>query len=136
MLTVKTKIGASKIAGIGLFADQHITKGVKVWKFEPILDLLLTKEEIAKLSEPAQEQFNNYAYLDKVRNKYLLCGDDGRFFNHSETPNCDETTEYDSTFAFRDIEAGEELTINYGDFYGNMNEHPEIENQKQATENL
>lgn len=126
MLLVKTKIGQSKIEGIGLFADEPIKSGTKVWGFEPKLDLILSQEEVGKLSPTAQEQFYRYAYLDKVRNKYLLCGDDARFWSHSDTPNCDETRENDSTFAIKNIGAGEELTINYGEFYGNMNEHPEI----------
>ena len=126
MLLVKTKIKESKIHGIGLFADESIKVGTKVWSFEPKLDIVLLKEEIGRLSSVAQEQFYRYAYLDKVRNKYLLCGDDARFFNHSDKPNCDETKENDSTFALRDIDVDEELTINYGEFYGNMHEHPEI----------
>ena len=126
MLLVKTKIRPSKIEGVGLFADEPIKSGTKVWGFEPKLDLLLSKEEVETLSPAAQEQFYRYAYLDKVRGKYLLCGDDGRFFNHSDTPNCYETMENDSTYSLRDIEVGEELTINYAEFYGNMNEHPEI----------
>ncbi len=126
MLLVKTKIGQSNIEGIGLFADEPIKSGTKVWTFEPRLDLLLSKEEVEKLSSAARKQFYRYAYLDKARNKYLLCGDDARFFNHSITPNCDETKDSDSTYALRYIEMGEELTINYGEFYGNMNEHPEI----------
>ena len=65
MLTVKTKIAPSKIAGIGLFADEPIHKGTLVWKYEPLIDLLLPKEEIDKLSPPSQQQFYNYAYLDK-----------------------------------------------------------------------
>jgi len=126
MLLVKTKIGQSKIEGIGLFANEPIKAGTKVWGYEPKLDVLLSKEDIENLSTSAQEQFYRYAYLDKVRGKYLLCGDDGRFFNHSDTPNCDETADNDSTYALKDIDIGEELTINYGEFYGNMNEHPEI----------
>jgi len=90
MLTVKTKIGSSNISGIGLFADQFIPKGTIVWKFQEGFDLLLSKEEIIKLSEPAQKQFYNYAYLDKKYNKYLLCSDDARFFNHSDDFNCDK----------------------------------------------
>lgn len=90
MLLVKTKIGPSEIEGIGLFADEQIKAGTKVWIFEPKLDLVLSKEEITELSFPVQESFYRYAYLDKVRKKYLLCGDDARFFNHSDIPNCDE----------------------------------------------
>jgi SET domain-containing protein len=133
MLLVKTKLGNSPIAGIGLFADESITKGTKLWQYEPKLDLLLSKAEVETLSEPAQEQFYKYAYLDRERNRYLLCGDDARFWNHSENPNCDETTDNDSTFAARDIEKGEELTIRYSDFYGNMDEHPEIVNRSNTS---
>ncbi len=79
MLCVKTKLGPSKISGIGLFADEPILKGVVVWKFEPILDLLLLKEDVEKFPKAAQEQFYNYAFFDKKYNKYMLCGDDGRF---------------------------------------------------------
>jgi SET domain-containing protein len=125
MLLVKTKIGPSKIQGIGLFAAEPIKAGTKVWVFEPKLDISLTKEEVDVFSPVAQEQFYRYAYLDKITKKYLLCGDDARFFNHSETPNCDEE-KYDSTYTIKDIEIDEELTVNYGIFYGNLDEHPEI----------
>ena len=125
MLTVRTKIGPSKIAGIGLFADEPIKKGTVVWKLNPLIDTLLTKEQADTLSASSKEQFYNYAYLDKKYGKYLLCGDDGRFFNHSSDSNCDETMA-DQTTALRDIAKGEELTVNYGEFYGNKEEHPEI----------
>lgn len=126
MLLIKTKLAPSSIAGIGLFANEPIAKGTVVWKFEPKLDLLLTKKEADSLTASAREQFYNYAYLDKKYNKYMLCGDDGRFFNHSLNPNCDERRA-DMTTALRDIAVGEELTVNYGDFYGDIHNHTEIE---------
>ena len=126
MLLIKTRIGPSTIEGTGLFAGEPVKKGRKLWQFEPTLDRLLSIEEVKALSEPAREQIHKYSYLDKDRSKYMLCGDDARFWNHSDTPNCDEATDNDSTFAARDIEKGEELTINYKEFYGNLKEHPEI----------
>ncbi len=125
MLMVETKIGPSKISGIGLFADQFVPKGTTVWKYQEGFDLLLSKEDIEKLSDPAQKQFYNYAYLDKKYNTYMLCSDDARFFNHSDNFNCDEKTD-DITTAIRDIEIGEELTVNYKDFYGDIDRHTEI----------
>lgn len=125
MLTVKAKIGSSKIAGIGLFADQFISKGTVVWKFMPGFDLLLSKEGIGRLSEPARKQFYNYAYSDDNYGKWCLNSDDARFFNHSDDPNCDEHVK-DLTIALRDIQPGEELTVNYKTFYGDINDHPEI----------
>lgn len=126
MLCVKTKIAPSKIQGIGLFADQFIPRGTVVWKFMPGFDLLMTKAEIDKLSGPARDQFYNYAYLDKKHGKYLLCSDDARFFNHSNRPNCDERKD-DINTAVRDIKSGEELIVNYKDFYGDIDRHQEIE---------
>jgi SET domain-containing protein len=126
MLLIKTRLDKSPIAGIGLFADESIQKGTKLWQYEPSLDLLLSREEVGKLSKSARTQFHNYAYLDKERGKYLLCGDDARFWNNADVPNCDELTGNDSTYAAQDINKGEELTIRYTDFYGNMEEHSEI----------
>ncbi len=116
MLLVKTKIGPSKIHGIGLFADQFIAKGVPVWKFAPGFDLEIPAEKISELSEPAQKEFLNYAYLNHKTNKYILCFDYGRFVNHSDTPNMVDSNPDDDAapdIAVRNIEEGEELTSNY-----------------------
>ena len=116
MLLVKTKIGKSKIHGIGLFADQFIPKGTLVQKFMSGFDLIISREEVSKLSEPSKEQFLKYAYKNKKGN-YILCFDDTRFLNHSDNPNLisdDPNEEID--IAARNIEKGEELTVNYRDF--------------------
>ncbi len=55
----------------------------------------------------------------------MLCGDDGRFFNHSDQPNCDDGKP-DITIALRHVNKGEELTVNYKAFYGDIENHPEI----------
>ena len=55
----------------------------------------------------------------------MLCGDDARFFNHSDDCNCDDRLP-DITIALRNISIGEELTVNYKVFYGDMENHPEI----------
>jgi uncharacterized protein len=119
MLYVKTQLKASNISGIGLFADEIIPKGTIVWKFDPIIDLLLSRDEIKNLSQPAQDQIYKYGFLDNNSNKYMLCGDDARFFNHSTNNNCDDS-QIDITVAKRNIMPGEELTVNYRDFYGDV----------------
>ncbi len=126
MLTIKTKLAQSKIAGIGLFANEFIPKGSLVWKFVPGFDLLLAKEDVSRLSPAAQEQVHRYAFLEKKYKKYILCGDDARFFNHSKEPNCDDSTP-DITTALRDINPGEELTVDYEVFYDDIADHPEIQ---------
>lgn len=125
MILIKTKLGVSKISGIGLFADEFIKKGTIVWEFNRNIDILLSEEDMKNLSESSRNQIDNYSYIDKKLNKYLLCGDDARFFNHSDDPNCsdDVIDEPDLTIANRDINIGDELTCNYKTFYSNIDDH-------------
>jgi uncharacterized protein len=123
MLRVKTKLGASKIEGIGLFADQFIPRDTVVWEFNPLIDLKLSEDEIATLAEGARQQVQKYSYRDELTGLYIFCGDDARFFNHSEKPNCVDVTWGPfggRTIADKDIRAGEELTCNYSSFDSDM----------------
>jgi SET domain-containing protein len=119
MLLVKTRLDKSKIEGIGLFADEFIPKGTTVWELNDLIDLSLSETSLKELSPPAREQILKYSYLDKRNHRYVLCGDDARFFNHSDTPNCiDEMNGPNGgrTVSLRDIEPGEELTCDYSVF--------------------
>ncbi len=118
MLLVKTYLAESGIHGIGLFAAQRIRKGTVVWRLDPTLDLELTEAQIEALAPHARDQIRKYTYLDLVRGSYVLCGDDARFFNHSDEPNCHDFPAADggTTVAARDIDEGEELTSDYSSF--------------------
>jgi SET domain-containing protein len=122
MLLIKTKLGLSKIHGIGLFADNFIKKGTVIWKFNPLIDIYIPSETLRNLSRNSREQISNYIYMDKFHKKNLLCGDDARFFNHSFTPNCDDSLD-GLTIAKKNIKSGEELTVNYYDFDKNASKH-------------
>ena len=56
--------------------------------------------------------------------QYILCSDDARFFNHSDTPNTEsrEVAGEDEviTVAKRDIQPGEELTDDYRTFEAHL----------------
>ncbi len=114
MLLVKTKLGPSSVHGIGLFADQFITKGTKTWECNPVFDVAFTREQVSQLPDFAQERFFDHSYLDKKQDKYILCGDDLRFINHSTSPNILSTPDYD--IAAHDIQKGEELLCNYNHY--------------------
>jgi len=119
MLLVKTKLDVSPIHGIGLFADEFIREGTVIWKFHDLIDLRFAEERIEQLTESAREQIRKYSYREKHSGLYVLCGDDARFFNHLENPNCFDfysSEEQDLTVARRDINAGEELTCDYALF--------------------
>lgn len=123
MLLVKTKIGLSRIAGIGLFTAQFIPKGAYVWRFKKGFDIRVEKEYPDTLPEPAKTFFTTYAYQNPKTLRYILCADDARFFNHADIPNtdCVEDPEDEDTanIAARDIQIGEELTIDYRQFDAN-----------------
>ena len=118
MLLVRTFLAPSRIHGIGLFAAQRIASGTVIWKLNPVIDVELAEEDIEALAEAARVQVRKYTYLDAVRSRYVLCGDDARFFNHADDPNCHDFPDADggTTVAARDIEEGEELTSDYARF--------------------
>lgn len=64
MLLVKTKIGHSKIHGIGLFANEFILKDTPIWKFVPGFDLEFSEEEVSVLPTPARAFLLHYGYKD------------------------------------------------------------------------
>jgi SET domain-containing protein len=119
MLLVKTKIGQSRIHGIGLFAAEPIPRGTIIWRFDERVDLRLAARDIDELSPACQEQIRKYTYKEKHTGMYVLCGDDARFFNHLQGPNCIDVfngKDEDLTIAATDIAEGEELTCDYAMF--------------------
>jgi uncharacterized protein len=120
MLVVKTILAPSAIEGLGLFAAQHIPKGTIVWRFVPGVDALFGAEEVEKLPEITQDVCKRYGYYDHNNNKYVLCGDDARFENHSDDPNTagfyPEGDPFGMDIATRDIQEGEEITCDYRSF--------------------
>jgi SET domain-containing protein len=117
---VKTRLGVSDIAGIGLFAAEDIPKGTVTWRFMPAYDRLLTQADIDNLPEPARSNILDHVYLDAASGQFVLCADNARFMNHADNPNTAGVHESGSIEGFdvatRDIAAGEELTCDYRTF--------------------
>ncbi len=120
MLLVKTKIGPSKIHGIGLFADQTILKGTPIWRFTKEMDIKLTEEELQRLPELARQCILHYCYHSVVDRTFVLPFDDARFFNHSPDPNVASVDLPDDPegmeIASREIRPGEELLCDCREF--------------------
>ena len=116
MIVKRTHIGVSKIpkAGLGLIASEKILSGEIIWENNSKSTLSYTKEEWDHLPEAFKKSILKYVY--KSDNIYFLNLDDSRFFNHSVNPTAiqDEDGNY---VAKDDIEADEEITCNYKEFY-------------------
>ncbi len=118
MLTIRTSLGLSTIAGTGLFAAEFIPKGTIIWKFDPLLDQVYAEEEYQAMLPSNKSFLKTYCFM--YMGNYYLCVDNARFFNHSEEPNC-MSSDFNAfnlgcTIAKRDIEIGEELTDDYSLF--------------------
>jgi len=119
MLVVKTKILQSRVEGIGLFADQFISKGTITWKFKPKFDIYFDQSEVDTMSQMQKDQIIHFAYLSKKSGKYVYSIDNTRFTNHSTSPNIAEDEKLSAgdleicTIAARDIQSGEEMTVDY-----------------------
>ena len=117
MLLVSTYVAASEIEGVGVFAAAPIKKGELIWRLNPDFDRLIPADTYEDMPETMRELIDRYAYPSPDKPGYLVYEvDNGRFMNHSDTPNTD-FSEYGGGMAAHDIAAGEELTCNYHEFY-------------------
>jgi len=119
MLLIPTQLRPSKIHGFGVFALAPIAKGTPVWRFAQGLDMEFSPDIVNGLPEHVRSFFSHYGYLDRNVKRIILCFDDARFVNHSDTPNLATDyaqDRYGLDVALRDIEAGEEITMDYAGF--------------------
>lgn len=121
MLVVKTIVKPSELEGLGLFAAEEITKGTPVWVYNPKFDISFEPGEVAEMPVSNRDLVERYAYLSTESGKYVYSIDDSRFMNHSATRNNLDIVAFPGEpetrgVANRDIEAGEEILINYRSF--------------------
>lgn len=115
MLKVPTYVSSCGQKGLGLFSTEIIKKGTIVWELVSGFDIIMTSPQWNKLPEWQRLIFEEHAWLDKGMNLWIYPADDGKYFNHSDDPNCGHL-EPGKDIALRDISANEELTVNYTQF--------------------
>lgn len=114
MMMVETELKPSRIHGLGVFLTQPVKRGDLIWRFDGRIDRVYTEEEIASLPAHVQDYLRIYSTWHEANGVYVLCGDNGRFFNHSDTPTTvSNAISFGEDRAARDLEAGEELTSDY-----------------------
>ena len=114
MLRVRTTIGPSTIEGIGLFAAEPIPRGTVIWELDERFDRSYDLRNLNDADTLLLDMLETYGYRPTEDPVFVLCGDNARFMNHAEQPNCDDIG--DLTIAQRDIAAGEEITCDYAKF--------------------
>ncbi len=116
MMLIPTYLAPSSIHGIGIFTAQPVAKGTRIWEFTEGLDLVLPESLLETSREPILSHLKRYTYPHASKpGMRVLDGDDGRFMNHSKTPNTDFKTPAFG-IALVDMPAGTELTCDYGEF--------------------
>ena len=114
MMMVDTEIRPSAIHGLGVFLLQPVPKGGLIWRFDSRIDRVYSEAEVASLPEHVQRYLKTYCTWHEATGLYVLCGDNGRYFNHSDRPNTvSDAIAFGTDRAARDLEAGEELTSDY-----------------------
>ncbi len=111
----------SPVEGIGVFAIRDIPKGCRDMFGKPDAAedwMTISKKEIRALPAHARFIVGNYCLYDE-QNYYIPAHgfkkmDVSLFLNHADEPNIVSVSDGDYFEAIREIKAGEELLVDYG----------------------
>jgi hypothetical protein len=120
MLNVKVNIAPNETAddNLGLFAGEPIEKNMVIWEGDDNI--------FVEVLSYSYNQLNTYGkvfidtYCSRITDDWYCRMDNTRYINHSSTPNLRFNMDTKSLVALRDIEEGEELTLNYTEFDKSM----------------
>lgn len=114
MLMVETELGLSEIHGIGVFLKEPVRSGQLIWRFDSRIDRVFSGAELSEMPEHMQSFLRTYSTHHAGLDLWVLCGDNGRHFNHSDTPNTRSLgIAFGDDVAAEDLPAGTELTSDY-----------------------
>ena len=114
MMMIDTELRLSPIHGIGVFLLEPVAKGGLVWKFDSRVDRVYSEADIASLPDRMRRFLRVYSTFHEATGLWVLCGDNGRHFNHSATPNTiSDGIAFGHDDAAEDLPAGTELTSDY-----------------------
>jgi len=114
MLMVDTELRPSPIHGLGVFLLEPVRRGALIWRFDTRIDRVYSVDEVASLPPHIQQYLRTYSTWHEQAQVYVLCGDNARFFNHSQAPTTiSDGVAFGHDHAQRDLLAGEELTSDY-----------------------
>ncbi|HEV7874826.1 MAG TPA: SET domain-containing protein-lysine N-methyltransferase [Enterovirga sp.] len=121
MMMVDTELKPSPIHGLGVFLLAPVRRGELIWRFDARIDRVYTEEEIATLPAHMQRYLRTYSTWHGETGLFVLCGDNGRYFNHADEPTTvSNAISFGEDRAVRDLAMGEELTSDYGTICDNV----------------
>ena len=111
---VETELRRSSIHGVGVFLAEDVKAGQLIWRFDSRIDRVFSDAELRELPSRLQAFLRTYSTLHDELKLWVLCGDNGRHFNHSDTPNTQSLgVAFGDDVASGDLTAGTELTSDY-----------------------
>jgi hypothetical protein len=114
MLMVETELRQSSIHGIGVFLAEPVRSGQLIWRFDSRIDRVFSDAELHEMPENLQHFLRTYSTLHDALKLWVLCGDNGRHFNHSDKPTTHSLgIAFGDDVAAVDLPAGTELTSDY-----------------------
>jgi SET domain-containing protein len=114
MMMVETEVRPSAIHGLGVFLLTPVRRGELIWRFDSRIDRVYCEAEIAGLPEHVQRYLRTYSTWHEATGLFVLCGDNGRYFNHSDDPTTvSDGISFGHDHAARDLAVGDELTSDY-----------------------
>lgn len=114
MLLFDTELRASHIHGIGVFLLEPVKAGDVIWRFDSRIDRVYSDQELDELPAKMREFLRVYSTWHAESGLWVLCGDNGRHFNHSDTPNTlSKGIAFGDDVAAYDLAPGTELTSDY-----------------------
>ncbi|MCV9385385.1 SET domain-containing protein [Reichenbachiella ulvae] len=114
MIHPKTKLQhINEVVGYGVFATERIPKGTIVY-IKDSLEHIIVPEVYHQHDAEMKAVIDKYSYIDEHGNR-IVSWDFAKYVNHC--CNCNTmSTGYGFEIAIRDVEAGEEITDEYGIF--------------------
>jgi SET domain-containing protein len=117
---VYTRLGLSKIHGIGVFAIADIDKGTHLFEFDNTKMVWISTTELEKVPIKIKLLYQDFCVLNDNKTMYGCPENFNQltmawYMNHSDQPNVEADNEYNFS-SIRSIKDGEELTINYNHF--------------------
>jgi uncharacterized protein len=114
MMMVETEIRPSAIHGLGVFLTEDVKAGQLIWRFDSRIDRVFSDAELREMPLRLQQFLRTYSTLHDELKLWVLCGDNGRHFNHSDTPNTRSLgVAFGDDVAAADLPVGTELTSDY-----------------------